>query len=431
MNEEENSCEPALDHEPQKKQSLFLCTKISKYFIIPFLTPIFCMLGNILIVIYLNLIKSENANEPDYRITFLHFLIFILPKIFGGSLYFIYKKNNPEISEDTTENENMPEQNKRRESLLIIIFNKLKKQRLINAIKLISIIALIFSICDFIEINIIQDKKNFDVRLSLLIFTSIFSVVFFNQKIYKHQKLSLAISICGMIIVFSSNIIFGFLANSQSKNDYSWYIMLIITFVEGIIVSFMLVLSKYTMEILFISPFQLLFILGIFELIFGFILNIVYFLIIGEDIKLIFTSIIYAINGKNLIESIIYLIIIFIIVTIFFILEFSTVYFFSPSLFVITDLFSPLFQLIFAKIKFDEIKNKEFILSIIGYIICITASLFYNELIICNFCGLSENTAENIRRRGQEDQLESLIKIDESQSSIEINSKSTNYKNQL
>ena len=65
--------------------------------------------------------------------------------------------------------------------------------------------------------------------------------------------------------------------------------------------------------------------------------------------------------------------------------------------------------------------KNEFILSIIGYIICIIASLFYNELIICNFCGLSENTTDNIRRRGQEDQKDSLIKIDESENDHGLN----------
>ena len=280
MDEEENKSEPNLHYESQKKQPLFICTKISKYFIIPFISPIFCTIANILLLIYLRLITNKNDEDSDYRTKFLNVLIFVLPKIFGGSLYFIYKKNNPEISEDTTENENMPEQIKRQDSLLIVIFNKLKKQRLINAIKLISVIALINSICDFIEINIIQNKKNFDVRLSLLIFTSIFSLLFLKQKIYLHQKLSLAVSICGMIIVFSSNIIFGFLAENQSENNnnnYSWYLLLIITFIEGIAISFMIVLSKFTMEILFISPLQLLFILGIFELFYGFILNIIYF----------------------------------------------------------------------------------------------------------------------------------------------------------
>ena len=87
---------------------------------------------------------------------------------------------------------------------------------------------------------------------------------------------------------------------------------------------------------------------------------------------------------------------------------FLTIYYFSPTFFVITDLFSPLFQLIIFKILDGVPTNNEFLFIIIGYIICIIASLFYNELIICNFCGLSENTAENIRKRGQEEQRESL-----------------------
>ena len=48
-------------------------------------------------------------------------------------------------------------------------------------------------------------------------------------------------------------------------------------------------------------------------------------------------------------------------------------------------------------------------ISLIGYIISLTAAIFYNELIVCNFLGLNENVVDNIKNREQIEQRQTLL----------------------
>ena len=65
-----------------KKNYLFSFTKINKYFIFPFLSPIFCFLANL----FLGLIRQDKGIKS---IEFLFSITVSSTYIFGGLLYFI------------------------------------------------------------------------------------------------------------------------------------------------------------------------------------------------------------------------------------------------------------------------------------------------------------------------------------------------------
>ena len=107
-------------------------------------------------------------------------------------------------------------------------------------------------------------------------------------------------------------------------------------------------------------------------------------------------------------ECIIYLILIVVFGFIYFILVKLTLFYFSPTLLVVTDLISPIFNL-FIPLIYGGFDLKYFSLSITGYSISLISAIFYNELIVCNFFGLNKNTVENIRNRGQIESDKSLL----------------------
>ena len=80
-------------------------------------------------------------------------------------------------------------------------------------------------------------------------------------------------------------------------------------------------------------------------------------------------------------------------------LIFFVVYFFSPELFAISDIFSPLFSFIALCIQTKETNTIKISLNVLGYLIIALASFLYNEIIVCNFCGLNENTWKAIDKK--------------------------------
>ena len=65
-----------------KKEKLFSFAKLNKYFIFPFLSPIFCFLGNFFLELIYN---DEGINNKEFLIA----IITSLSYIGGGILYFI------------------------------------------------------------------------------------------------------------------------------------------------------------------------------------------------------------------------------------------------------------------------------------------------------------------------------------------------------
>ena len=87
--------------------------------------------------------------------------------------------------------------------------------------------------------------------------------------------------------------------------------------------------------------------------------------------------------------------------TILQILIFFVVYIFSPELFAISDIFSPLFSFILSCIEIHETRICKIILTVSGYLIIAIGAFLYNEIIVLNFCKLNENTWKAIDIKAQ------------------------------
>ena len=102
------------------------------------------------------------------------------------------------------------------------------------------------------------------------------------------------------------------------------------------------------------------------------------------------------------------------------VLIFLVCYYFSPEVFAISDIISPYLSFIS---KVIEKKNNDIlniILNSVGYIIIILCSFVYNEIIVCNFCGLNENTWKAIDQKANEDYMGMLDRDSNSIGDYEI-----------
>ena len=85
--------------------------------------------------------------------------------------------------------------------------------------------------------------------------------------------------------------------------------------------------------------------------------------------------------------------------------SFLVIYYFSPNLYIISDIFRPLLFWII-KIFVEENETKlGIIFKSIAYLIQLIAAIIYNEIIILNFCGLDKETNKCINERAREDSL--------------------------
>ena len=96
------------------------------------------------------------------------------------------------------------------------------------------------------------------------------------------------------------------------------------------------------------------------------------------------------------------------------ILSILVIYYFSPTLFAVTDIISPFLSWIVYCIQNGE-SGRNIAFNCLGYFVVFFSSLIFNEIIICNFYGLNENVKKCIEER----QKEELIEIRMSESQIE------------
>ena len=103
-------------------------------------------------------------------------------------------------------------------------------------------------------------------------------------------------------------------------------------------------------------------------------------------------------EDKNIFIVILYFIIYFIVIVIDNLLHILTLLYFSPNLFIITSFLGPMIEWII-KIVSEGVSMPGDAIYPIGFIIELFSSLIYNEIIILNFCGLSQNTKKYVEQR--------------------------------
>ena len=365
----------------QKNNSLFSFATINKYFIIPFLCPLFCMIGNFFIVI---VDEDEGVKNKEFLLSILECLSFTG----GGLLYFISS-----LREKTEETRDRAINNVEGRLSIKLIYNKtlnIKKNNLkIYTILIIASISIsFFDICEIYSV----DKNTFEERFYIIFFLSLFSKIILKNNIYNHQILSLSFSFIGLILIFIPTIL------KIKKGDI---IINIIFFFASIAFSLYLILIKYITHTYYISIYLCLLFIGIASTLITLVYFLVYSLIVYNNLSFIIDSMDFS-KVKNGKMFPIYLFLIYIFGALLQTFSFLVIYYFSPTLLIVTDIISPLLLWII-KIIFRGETFLNIIFLGFGYSIALIASLIYNEIIICNFCNLNKYTRKYLEFRQKEE----------------------------
>ena len=279
------------------------------------------------------------------------------------------------------------------------------------------------AIDDLLSVSIEDDEKVFDERLFYLFFIPLFSKFILKEKTHRHQHFSLLISLIGLIFLIIPIYI--------GLKFWKYIEPNILNFILGTNLSLFLVITKYVVEKYYISPLKISLITGIITIIINLIGYTIYGLII-DDFSF-FTDCFNFSQVENKLVIIVY----FLLYILFSIASqltfFLSIFYFSPTLIMVTAIISPLFLWIAEIIFLKERQNKEIEIGIeitfnsIGYLITFFSTLIYNELIIFNCCGLNKNTKKFINKRINKE-LEEIQKSEEILLS-DINGDSSTYNN--
>ena len=359
------------------KTSLITFAKLNKYFLIPFLCPVFCMLTNF----FLNLIME---NKETKKIDFFMIIFIEFSYISAGLIHFIsYFKNN---FNKANKNKDLTQVSS---TGIEYIYNDVNPDNFkSNKIKiLILLLSLILCFIDLLEIFII-DKNVFEKRFYFLFFIPIFSKIILKENIYKHQYFSLIIAISGIIFLFIPVCL---------KLESDDIVPNILNFISGILNTLLIVIIKYLTEKYYISPLKISLNFGIIAIFFNCIGFIIYSLVKYHDFSYFNDCFNYSQKLNKILISI-YYILTFIFATILQLLTLLAIYYFSPTLIMVTDIISPFLFWITLTIRSGKVTTEVYF-NPIGYVIVLFSSFIYNEIIIFNFCDLNKNTKKFVNKR--------------------------------
>ena len=400
----------------QKKECLFSINRMNKYYLLPFLVPLVCYSTKFFSepmkmkngeIKYVEKVTEENC----HTFVFLYQMINSTSLIFGGLLYFVTiirtktdnKANIGNIIGGRTFSDNL------------IIRKKPNRLLEYSIIIFMSIIITMYNVLKGYGTK----HPTLEKRLYFLFFFCLINIFMFKKPIYSHQKFSLGIGFIGMAIIFT--VFFFYL--DYARYEYIYDVLL---FFGSFLYSLYLVLVKYMAETKYYSPFLLLLLIGTFSTVFTVIGYIIYSFVTVNDLRYV-TNIfhcrddMYVCFGNYYDKIICY----FLINAVLQVLIFLVCYYFSPEVFAISDIISPYLSFIS---KVIEKKNNDIlniILNSVGYIIIILCSFVYNEIIVCNFCGLNENTWKAIDQKAKEDYMGMLNRDSNSIGDYELDENSS------
>ena len=360
-------------------QPLITFAKINKYFLIPFLCPVFCMMANYCIGKF---DKQKIMNKAEFIVP----VYVILSYVAAGTPYFISKFNQKVEGgkEVIIYRERIPHNIK-------YIYNKGFKQNLIKKYALIIFLSLLIVAFELLSSHS-RGYKLFQERLYFMFLIPIFSKFILKDDIFKHQYFSLFIAILGSIFLIVP------VGLKLAEEDIVPNIQ---KFFSAVAYSLYLVLIKYVTHTFYISPFKLNFIFGLISLGCIVIGYIIFSLVKFHDFSYFKDCLDFSEVDNKLVLSL-YIIFSFIFAAILQFLTLLVIFYFSPILLMVTDIISPMLTWIVSTIE-GERELPGVVLNPIGYLIVLFSSLIYNEIIIFNFCGLSENTKKFVEIRLNEE----------------------------
>ena len=400
----------------QKKECLFSINRMNKYYLLPFLVPLVCYSTKFFSepmkmkngeIKYVEKVTEENC----HTFVFLYQMINSTSLIFGGLLYFVTiirtktdnKANIGNIIGARTYSDNL------------IIRKKPNRLLEFSIIIFMSIIITMYNVLKGYGTK----HSTLEKRLYFLFFFCLINIFMFKKPIYSHQKFSLGIGFIGMAIIFT--VFFFYL--DYARYEYIYDVLL---FFGSFLYSLYLVLVKYMAEKKYYSPFLLLLLIGTFSTVITVIGYMIYSFVTVNDLRYV-TNIfhcrddMYVCFGNYYDKIICY----FLINAVLQVLIFLVCYYFSPEVFAISDIISPYLSFISKVIEKKNTDILNIILNSIGYIIIILCSFVYNEIIVCNFCGLNENTWKAIDKKANEDYMGMLDRDSNSIGDYELDENSS------
>lgn len=276
---------------------------------------------------------------------------------------------------------------------------------------LISILEIIFKI----EGYLIYGKQNYiELKLGFVLFVPLLSKYILKKELFKHHIFSFFISVIGFIFIILS-LLFIDENYKPVLNDQ------IIHFFYSFPLSLSFVLIKYIFEKSFLNAYEFLFYDGILCIILPFIIIAFKTIFKGSDYFINNMSGITILFYDN--KSIFFFLSIFLFSFCYYLTNSLTLYFFTPTLLVMTDILSPFFRWIIELISLSIYKkkdgNQEFeekykengddkmiyviIFKILGFLIIIFTSLVFNEIIVLKFYNFDKNIKKNIQNRGDDE----------------------------
>ena len=407
----------------QKKECLFSINRMNKYYLLPFLVPLVCYSTKFFSepmkmkngeIKYVENVTEENC----HTFVFLYQMINSTSLIFGGLLYFVTiirtktdnKANIGNIIGGRTYSDNL------------IIRKKPNRLLEFSIIIFMSIIITMYNVLKGYGTK----HSTLEKRLYFLFFFCLINIFMFKKPIYSHQKFSLGIGFIGMAIIFT--VFFFYL--DYARYEYIYDVLL---FFGSFLYSLYLVLVKYMAEKKYYSPFLLLLLIGTFSTVITVIGYMIYSFVTVNDLRYVTNNLkskyyifhcrddMYVCFGNYYDKIICY----FLINAVLQILIFLVCYYFSPEVFAISDIISPYLSFISKVIEKKNTDILNIILNSIGYIIIILCSFVYNEIIVCNFCGLNENTWKAIDKKANADYMGMLDRDSNSIGDYELDENSS------
>ena len=370
---------PEINEINYNKNSIIAFAKLNRYFFIIFLCPIFCMLSNFLILLVneKKLLKSQ-----QFTLSIFLCLTYLIPGLFHFISYFKVNLNKIKHSSSYS--------NKNSELAIMNKYNKIKNKNFnLSKTMLMIFLLSIIIVIRALSFNFIYDKNVFEERLFYLFFIPLFSKIILKENIYKHQYFSLIIAFNGIIFL---------LIPVCLKLGLDDIVPNILNFISGILYSLFLVIIKFMIEKYYLSPLKVSLLFGILSLFINCIGYILYSLIVYNNFNYFKECFDFS-QVDNILEINIYIIFISIFSIILQFLTLLALFYFSPTLIMVTDIISPILLWIAITIKKGELIMPDIVLYPIGYLIVLFSALIYNEIIILNFCGFNQNTKKFVNLR--------------------------------
>ena len=395
----------------RKRDPPFSFQKLNKYFLMPFFVPIICFSTK-----FFSEAMKLNDREIDIKdvtednthtFVFMYQIIQSICLILGGIIYFFWHQKSKRRK--NSDGSNISYTATKRSLLRADSQSSIEMESKIDIKKILIIFFMPLLIITYnLGIAYGVGYPQLEKRVYFLFFITLINIFIFKKGIYRHQKLALMITVIGIIPIYVS---FGIFLN---KNEYN-ILYDIFLFIGSFCYSVYLVFIKYLTINKQLAVLRLLFYQGLLCFAYTILIYIAISFIRKGDFTYLY-NIFHCSETNYICVSFYYFKIIMYLIlnTVLQTLIFLVVYMFSPELFAISDIWSPLFSFIALCIQTKEDKWLKIFLTVLGYLIIAVGAFIYNELIVCNFCKLNENTWKAIDRKAYND----VIQVDTTDSFI-------------